>query len=207
MGGAESSSATEKKAHPTSGWVVLWATCPTSNYLALPRDVAKILGCTRDDLAKLRRPQRAVAFLARPDNTVRVVGMHRHADLVAQALHRDEVVGIAQVTPTNVTFNIPDAVEEYMGLQTYRRPGKDYAVTGTDDTLAWIMAASEYYPFRRGEREGEPWSQPEGGAHVYIRKSVFSGENPDNMLTRIFPPAYAVRTRYPERETCSTDTP
>ncbi len=176
MGGAKLSSAAEKKAQPTSGWVVLWATCPTSNYMALPRDVAKILGCTREDLAKLRRPQRAVAFLARPDNTVRVVGMHRHADLVAQALHGNEVVGIAQVTPTNVTFNIPDAVEAHLGLLIYRRPGKDYVVTGTDDTLAWAMPASEYYPFRRAEREGKPWIQPEGGTHVYFQKSLFSGQ-------------------------------
>ena len=174
MGGAKSSSAAEKNPKSTSGWVVLWATCPTSNYMALPRDVAKILGCTRKDLAKLRRPQRAVAFLARPDNTVRVVGMHRHADLVAQALHRNEVAGIAQVTPTNVTFNIPDAVEEHLGLLTYRRPGRDYIVTGTDDSLAWIMPVTEYYPFRRAERERTPWVQPEGGAHIYFRKSVFS---------------------------------
>ena len=178
MGCAESSPTAEKEAKSTSGWVVLWATCPTSNYLALPRDVAKILGCTREDLAKLRRSQRAIAFLARPEQTVRVVGMHRHADLVAHALHGNEVVGIAQVTPTNVTFNIPDAVEEYLGLQTYQRPGKDYAVTGTDDTMAWIMLASEYYPFRRAAREGKPWTQLEEGAHVYFRKSVFSGLMP-----------------------------
>ena len=157
---------------------MLWATCPFSNYMALPRDVAKILGCTRDDLAKLRRPQRAVAFLARPDNTVRVVGMHRHADLVAQALHRNEVVGIAQVTPTNVTFNIPDAVEEHIDMQAYRRSGKDYVVTGTDDTLAWIMPVREYYPFRTAERQGKSWNQPEGAAHVYLRKSLFPGNVP-----------------------------
>lgn len=179
MGGAKHSPAAEKQTKTTSGWVVLWATCPTSNYLALPRDVAKILGCTREDLAKLRRSQRAIAFLVRPDSTVRVVGMHRHADLVTQALHRNEVVGIAQVTPTNVTFNIPDAVEEYVGLQTYQRPGKDYAVTGTDDTMAWTMLASEYYPFRRAAREGKPWTQPEGGAHVYFRKSLFPNVQPD----------------------------
>lgn len=153
---------------------MLWATSPTSNYMALPRVVAQILGCTREDLAKLGRPQRGIAFLARPERTVRVVGMHRHAGLVAQALRQNEVVGIAQVTPTNVTFNIPDAVEEHLCLLTYRREGKDYAVTGTDDTLAWIMPASEYYPFRRAERADKPWNQPEGGAHVYVRKSLFA---------------------------------
>ncbi len=184
MGGAKSSSAAEKKAHPTSGWVVLWATCPTSNYLALPRDVAKILGCSRDDLAKLRRPQRAIAFLARPDQTVRVVGMHRHAELVAHALQHNEIVGIAQVTPTNVTFNIPDAVEVHMGLQTYRRPGKEYVVTGTDDTVAWIVPAGEYYPYRRAEKEGKPWTQPEGGAHVYFRKSIFPTPMPSQEKVR-----------------------
>jgi hypothetical protein len=105
--------------------------------------------------------------------------MHRHADLVTQALRQNQVVGIAQVTPTNVTFNIPDAVEEYLGLQTYQRPGKDYAVTGTDDTMAWIMPASEYYPFRRAEREGRTWSQPGAGAQVYLRKSVFQNIGPD----------------------------
>ncbi len=129
---------------------MLWAPCPSSNYLALPRDLANILGCTREDLAKFRCAQRAIAFLARPDQTVRVVGMHRHADLVAQALHRNRVVGIAQVTPTKVTFNIPDAIEVHMGLQTYGRPGKDYVVTGTVDSLAWFMLAREYYPYRRG---------------------------------------------------------
>ncbi len=160
-------------------WVILWATSPSSNYMTLPRDVAKLLGCTREDLAGLRRPQRAIAFLSRPANTLRVIGVHRHAGLVGQALHDNEVVGMAQLTPTNVTFNVPDAVEAHMGLQTYRRPGKDYVVTGTDDTLAWIVPATEYYPFRRAEREGRPWAQPEGGAHVYFRKSLFSGMFPD----------------------------
>ncbi len=160
-------------------WGVLWATSPMSNYMVLPRDVTKILGCTRDDLAQLRRPQRAIAFLARPANTLRVVGMHRSAGLVGHALHHNEVVGIAHLTPSNITFNIPDGVEEYMGLQTYRRPEKDYVVTGTDDTVAWIMPANEYYAFRRAEREGRPWIQPEGGAHVYFRKSLFPGLIPD----------------------------
>ena len=174
MGGAKHPPAAEKEAKSTSGWVVLWATCPRSNYLALPRDVARILGCTREDLAKLRRSQRAIAFLARPDNTVRVVGMHRHADLVSQALHRNEVVGIAQLTPTKLTFNIPDAVEEHLGLLTYRRSDEGYVVTGTVDTLAWVMPASEYYPYRRAEREGKPYVPPEGEAHIYFRKSVFT---------------------------------
>ena len=164
---------TKRRTQSAEKWVVLWATSPTSNYMALPRVVAKILGCTRENLAKLGRPQRGIAFLARPELTVRVVGMHRHADLVAQALRQNEVVGIAKVTPTKVTFNIPDAVEEHLGLQTYLRPGKKYAVTGRDDTLAWIMPASEYYPFRRAEREGEPWTHPEGGAHIYLRRSLF----------------------------------
>ncbi len=162
------------RSEPGEQWVVLWATSPASNYMALPRDVAKILGCTRDELAKLSRPQRGIAFLARPERAVRVVGRHRHTNLVAQALRQNEVVGVAQVTPTNVTFNIPDAVEEHLGLQTFRRPGKDYAVTGTDDTIAWIMPASDYYPYRRVERQGMPWTQPLGGTHVYLRKSVFS---------------------------------
>lgn len=170
-----------KKGMPRSGedWVVLWATSPSSNYMTLPRDVAKLLGCTREEIAQLRRPQRAIAFLSRPDRTLRVVGAHRHAAVLGAALHHNEVVGIAQVTSTNITFNVPDAAEEHMGLQTYRRPGKGYAVTGTDDTIAWIMPAREYYLFRRSEREGKPWTQPEGGAHVYLRKSLFSDALPD----------------------------
>ncbi len=146
----------------SSGWVVLWATCPLSNYMVLPRDVAKALWGTREDIAQLRRPQRAIAFLARPANTLRVVGMHRSAELVGQALGANDVVGTAQVTPTNVTFNVPDAVEAHMGLKTYRREGKGYVVTGTDDTVAWIMPGSEYYPFRRAEREGSPTSHRRG---------------------------------------------
>ena len=157
------------------GWVVLWASSPASNYLTLPWVVAKVLGCTRSDLAKLQSPQRAIAFLARSDRMVRVVGVHRHNSLVAQARSRNEVVGIARVTPSKVTFNIPDAVEEHPGLQTYRRPGKDYAVTGMDDTLARIMPDRDYYPFRRAEREERTCTQPGGGNHVYLRKSEFEG--------------------------------
>lgn len=157
-----------------SDWVVIWATCPLSNYMVLPRDVATILGCTREDLAKLRRPERAIAFMARPNHTLRVVGMHRSAELVGRALGSNEVVGIAQVTPTNVTFNTPDAVEAHMRLETYRRPGKDYVVTGTDDVVAWMMPAPEYYPYRQATRAGKPYVEPPGGAHVYFRKSLFS---------------------------------
>ncbi len=163
----------EKPAATGSDWVVLWATSPLSNYMVLPRDVAAILGCRREDLAKLRRPERAIAFLARPSHTLRVVGMHRSADLVGRALGSNEVVGIAQVTPTNVTFNIPDAVEVHMGLQTYRRPGKDYVVTGTDDVVAWVMPSAEYYPYRQAMRAGKPYQEPPGGAHIYFRKSLF----------------------------------
>ena len=172
-GDSEEREMKEEAPSPGKEWAVLWATCPLSNYMILPRDVATILGCAREDIAKLRRPQRAIAFLARPAQALRVVGMHRHADIVGRALAAHEVVGISQVTPTNVTFSIPDAVEEHMGLETYRRPGKDYVVTGTDDTVAWIMPAGEYYPFRRAEREGKPWLQPLGGAHIYFRKSLF----------------------------------
>ena len=80
---------------------------------------------------------------------------------------------MAHVTPTKLTFNIPVAVEVHMGLDTYRKPGKDYAVTGSNDVVCWIAPANEFYPFRRAEREGKPWVQPESGAHVYFRKSVF----------------------------------
>ncbi|MDG7029669.1 MAG: hypothetical protein JRN38_05430 [Nitrososphaerota archaeon] len=164
---------------PNHDWVILWATCPLSNYMVLPRDVATILGCTREDLVKLRRPQRAIAFLTRPDHTLRVVGMHRHADIVGKSLAAHEVVGIAQVTPTNVTFNVPDAVEAHMDLETYRRPDKDYVVTGSNDVVCWIMPAREYYPYRRAERSGRPWTQPEGGVHVYFRKSLFPDTLPN----------------------------
>ena len=151
--------------------------------MALPRDVARILGCTREDLAQLRRPQRAIAFLVRPANALRVIGLHQHAELMGPALCNNEVVGIAQVTPTSLTFNVPDAAETHMGIQTYRRPGKPYAVTGTDDTLAWIMPADEYYPYRHAIREGRPYVPEKGGAHVYFRKSLFSGSslNPSEM--------------------------
>ena len=155
-------------------WVVLWATSPVSNYMALPRDVARLLGCTREDLAQLRRPQRAIAFLARPVNTLRVIGVHRHANLMGLALRQNQVVGIAQVTPTNVTFNVPDAAEMHMGIQTYRRPAKPYTVTGTDDSLAWIMPADEYYPYRRAVREGKPFVPPREGVHIYFRKALFN---------------------------------
>lgn len=166
--------AVKPKAPTSNDWVVLWATCPLSNYMVLPRDVASILGCTREDLVGLNKPQRGIAFLARPNQTLRAVGMHRHHEIVGRALATHEVVGVALVTPTNLTFNVPDSVEEYVGLQTYRRPGKDYVVTGSDDTVCWIMPASEYYPFRRADREAKPYAEPPDGAHVYFRKSLFS---------------------------------
>ena len=110
---------------------------------------------------------------------LRVVGMYRSAELVGKALGANQVVGTAQLTPSNVTFNVPATVEAHMDLETYRREGKDYVVTGTDDTVAWIMPAGEYYPYRRAEREGRLWVQPEGGAHVYFRKSLFANSLSD----------------------------
>lgn len=179
-------------------WVVLWATSPTSNYMALPRNVAKLLGCTREDLAHLRRPQRAIAFLARPANSVRVIGVHQSAGLMGQALHHNEVVGIAQVTPTNITFNVPDAVEEFIGIQTYKRPGKDYAVTGTDDVFVWVVPAAEYYAFREAERGGKPYSPPEEGAHIYLRKSLFPGLSIDMSHLETTSPAGQAADDQPE---------
>ena len=143
--------------------------------MALPRDVARLLGCTRENLVRLRRPQRAIAFLRRPAGLLRVVGMGQSADLARKSLTSNELVGIAHVTPTKLTFNIPDAVEAHLGLETYRRSGKDYAVTGSNDVVCWITPANEYHTYRIAEREERPFPAPKDGAHIYFRKSFFPG--------------------------------
>lgn len=154
-------------------WVVIRAIHPSWCTLQVPGDVAQLLGCRPEDLEKLTKPARAVAFLDRGPGVLRVIGVHRSAPLLAREMAQNRVVGTAQLTDKAV-FNLPDAVESHLGLQTFKRGDK--GASGTDDSVAWLLPEAEYYQFRKDEREGKSYGMTEGDdVHLYLVKSLFPG--------------------------------
>lgn len=158
----------------TAVWVVMRAVHPTWCMLQVPQEIGELLGARPEELAKLTRPAHAIAFLDRGPSTVRVIGVHRSADLLAREMAKNRVVGTAQMSAKGV-FNLPDAVEQHLGLKVY--PRKDSPATSTDDTVAWLLPEEEYYRYRREEREKE---SPASGEeyHVYLVRSLFPGLRP-----------------------------
>jgi hypothetical protein len=154
-------------------WVVIRAIHPSWCTLQVPGDVAELLGCRPEDLEKLTKPARAVAFLDRGPGVLRVIGVHRSADLLAKEMAMNRVVGTAQLTDKGV-FNLPDAVETHLGLSTF--PRGDKGASGTDDSVAWLLPEKEYYEFREGERQGKGYGMTKGDdVHLYLVKSLFPG--------------------------------
>lgn len=186
----------------TSGtWVVIRAIHPSWCTLQVPGDVAQLLGCRPEDLERLTKPARAVAFLDRGQGVLRVVGVHRSATLLAKEMAMNRVVGTAQLTEKAV-FNLPDAVERHLDLKTFKRGDK--GAYGTDDSVAWVLPESEYYRFRAEEREGKGEGMTEGSdVHLYLVKSLFPGllpsvdalEREHGHVGRVGPHKIAARAR------------
>jgi hypothetical protein len=138
----------------------------------MPYDVADLLGCQRDDLKGLHRPARSLAFLARGQGTVRVVGLHRSADLLAREMASNTVIAMAQLTE-KLVFNIPAALEKYLGVESY--PRGNAGTRGTDDMIVWFMPMDEYYEYRTKTRDENAFAGLSSGMlpRIYLSKSVF----------------------------------
>lgn len=156
-------------------WVVFKTGQPSWGTTILPLEISDALGVPPVQ-PKGERPdpsRRAVAFLERGDGRVRVISVHRSPLVLAAAISQSRVV--AQIGLTDkLYFNLPAAVESYLSLKGFRDPGNHNRVT--DDVLAWLMPAAEFYPLREAKREGKtPETRLGGPAHVYLMKSHFPG--------------------------------
>ena len=104
---------------------------------------------------------------------VRVINELASARLFAESLIQHKV--IAQALPGQTfTFNLPDKVEKFLGMQTEWDPKSRN--TRTLDTLAWIMPEEEYLAYRRATQDGGTYQLPKAGpAPLYLRKATFAG--------------------------------
>lgn len=148
---------------------------PSWGTTILPLEVSEALGVPPIQ-AKGERPdpsRRSIAFLERGEGRVRVISVYRSPLVLAAAISKSRVV--AQIGLSDkLYFNLPAAVESYLSLKGFRDPGNHNRVT--DDVLAWLMPAEEFYTFREAKREGKaPEGQLGGPAHVYLMKSHFPG--------------------------------
>jgi hypothetical protein len=151
---------------------VLKAIHPSWCTTQVPSDVAELLGCQRAELKGLHRPARAIAFLSRGPGNVRALGTYRSAEMLAGEMAANRVIAMAQLTD-KLVFNMPAALEEYLGIQSYPRGGA--GTRGTDDMIVWYMPEDEYYEYRLQTRDGKPFKGLTSGniPHVYLTKSVF----------------------------------
>jgi len=152
--------------------VVLKAIHPSWCTTQVPNDVAELLGCQMSELKGLHRPARAIAFLSRGQGNVRALGSYRSAEMLAGEMAANRVIAMAQLTE-KLVFNIPAALEEYLGIQTYPRGGA--GTRGTDDMLVWFMPEDEYYEYRSQTRDSKPFRGLASGniPRVYLTKSIF----------------------------------
>ncbi len=159
------------------GWVVLRAVHPSWCTAQLPGEVADLLGCRAEELERLQRPGRAIAFLDRGPETLRVIGTHRSADLLAKEMASNRVVGISQLTQ-KLVFNLPDDVERHLGITTY--PRGEHGARGTDDTLLWFLPSEEYYAYREATRGGAEYHHPPASLvpHLYLARSLLLNLRP-----------------------------
>ena len=126
----------------------------------MPEEVARLLGVSREDLARTTKPGRAIVFLAAGSGALRVVGARRQAALVAEAMVRESVVAKATLTKSLI-FNIPKDVYRPLGMRTHDL-GRGIP-RGTDDQFMWCLPEGEYYVMRKGRSLTEP--------HVYLRNA------------------------------------
>lgn len=158
-------------------WVILRAVHPSWCTAQLPSEVADLLGCRPEDLEGLQRPGRAIAFLDRGPGTLRLIGTHRSADLLAREMAQNKVIGVAHLTG-KLVFNFPDAVEHHLGIVSY--PRGEHGARGTDDTVVWFLPKGEYYEYREVTRAGASFRTLRSGQlpHVYLARSLFSAFRP-----------------------------
>ena len=158
-------------------YVVLKSIHPTWCTTQLPGEVAELLGSSAEDLKGLHRPARSLAFLARGQGTLRVLSLFRSSDLLQREMRENRVVATAQLTD-KLVFNIPAAVEEYLGLVSF--PRETPSTRGTDDMIVWFIPEEEYYEYRDLTRDKSPFSALSSGQtpRVYLTKSIFSALRP-----------------------------
>jgi hypothetical protein len=131
-----------------------------------------MLGLPKDKLTKIREAERVIAFLARPDNTVRVVSLRKYPLLYAESFRSKTFVAQVHLSSHNYTFNMPVELQKYTGITVYKLEGES-EVKATDDPVSWLMPANEFYAYRKALRKGEEMPEPPGGIHIYLRKAVF----------------------------------
>ncbi|MDE1820930.1 MAG: hypothetical protein KGJ23_11245 [Euryarchaeota archaeon] len=156
-------------------WVVFKTGHPSYGTTILPLELAEALGLPPVQ-PKGERPdpsRRSVAFLDRGDGRLRVISVSRSPMVLAAAISQSKVVSQIGLSD-KLYFNLPAAVESFLSLKGFRDPENHNRVT--DEVLAWLMPAEEYYTFREAKREEKPPLASLGGpAHVYLMKSHFPG--------------------------------
>lgn len=146
---------------------------PTWGILGLGTEVAELIGLPRFSREEWDANRSTVAFLDRGKAGVRVISIFRSAQLFADSIVESKMVAQA-VVASNLTFNLPDAVERRLGVQTTFVSERN--ARRTFNPLAWLVPAEEYYAYREATKDGKPYQIPPAGpAHLYLIKSEWPG--------------------------------
>jgi hypothetical protein len=156
-------------------WVVFKTVHPSWGTLILPSEVSELMGVP-PPLEKGERPdpaRRTLAFLDRGPGRVRVISLFRSAQVFAEAVEERRLIGQAQVSD-KLYLNLPDAVEDHLNLKRWFVPER--RSQRTNDMLAWMIPAEEYYAWREATQDRSPHVLPPSGpANIYLVKSYFPG--------------------------------
>ncbi len=150
-------------------YVVVRASHPTWLTMQLPTEVGQLI-CYEPRAEKGATAARSISFLARGSGIARVVATYPAREALAVETVRERLLATAR-PGDRLLFTLPSTVAQHLGLQVYSRGGR---VKGTDDSVAWLVPAPEYYEFRGVVDQGRSWSGPTGGpfAHVYLTRSL-----------------------------------
>ncbi len=145
------------------------ATHPTWLTMQLPAEVAQLICFDPGSDPEVAAAQ-SIAFLARGPGVSRVIATHPAREALAVETVRDRLLATARPGRPHL-FTLPAAVAQHLGLKVYLR---GHRLKGTDDSVAWLVPAPEYYEFRSVTEGGKPWRGPSGGpfAHVYLVRSL-----------------------------------
>ena len=151
-------------------YVVVRAMHPSWLTLQLPTEVATLLRF-QPGLGPNADASRSISFLSRGPGVSRVIATHPAREALAVETVRNRLLATAR-PGERLLFTLPTPVAQHLGLQIYSRGPR---VRGTDDSLVWLVPATEYYEYRTVLGNGKPWSRPSSGpfAHVYLMKSLY----------------------------------
>ena len=150
-------------------YVIAKTTHPTWLTMQLPIEVARLIRFDPESEPG-GTAARSISFLSRGPGLARVIATYPAREALAVETVRGRLLATARLGAPHL-FTLPTAVAEHLGLKIFSRGDR---VKGTDDSIAWLVPAPEYYEYRSVVESRKSWTGPSGGpfAHVYVTRSL-----------------------------------